>query len=272
MGISSTVYCGVHGLTGDRVAVKILNIRGEEAKRSTKREFQLLSKLQHPNIVRVFKFGNTQAGQPWIVASCASGVSIEKAVVEAQRLLEEKTAITLTEQLTSAVWYLDQSGIVHRDIKPANVVVQTLENVHPFAVLVDFGVAHSCSTGTNVMLSNTGTVGYRAPEMLLGWIYDASVDVWGLGATIAVMVTGIEFGKLFDYNQLLRKYEGRATNYVKDHEARKPTQVSFNMRLTQTQPSAACRDFISQCIKVMPAERAKPAELLEHRWFTVISL
>jgi len=145
------------------------------------------------------------------------------------------------------------------------------DKVHPFAVLVDFGVAHSCSAGTNVMLSNTGTVGYRAPEMLLGWIYDASVDVWGLGATIAVMVTGIEFGKLFDYNQL-RKYEGRATNWVNDHEARKPTQVSFNMRLTGTQPSAACRDFISQCIKVMPAERASPQELLEHRWFTVISL
>merc|ERR1719487_388333 len=88
-GVSSAVYRGVHNVTGELVAVKVLHTRGGEAVRTMTQEFQLLKKLQHPNIVRVIKLGRTRAGQPWVVQSYVSGSSLEHCVIEAQRPLDE---------------------------------------------------------------------------------------------------------------------------------------------------------------------------------------
>ena len=116
-------------------------------------------------------------------------------------------------------------------------------------------------------------MGYRSPEMLLGWVYSHPVDVWGLGATIAAMVTGRTFARTFDY-KMLEKYEGRSMQYVLEAESRAPSRVHLAERLAAAQRRARweqeipalCVDFLERCICVMPKERSTTSELLEHEW------
>jgi predicted Ser/Thr protein kinase len=274
-GESSHVYKGTDSNSGKRVALKLTHAKGSEAKRQIEQEFELLRQMQHPHIVRVLDLRTAPSG-PVMVSEYVTGDSLEKDVIEAKLPVKMKTVRLLAEQLTNVLAYLETKRIVHRDVKPANVMVDNLRleeaGVTPKAVLLDFGVAKVHNSG-DIMLSNTGTVGYRSPEMLLGWVYSHPVDVWGLGATITAMVTGRNFARTFDY-KMLNKYEGRGMQDVLEAEKRDPSRVHLAERLPaatrrarweQTIPPL-CVDFLERCISVMPQERSTASELLEHEW------
>jgi len=275
-GESSRVYKGTDSTNGKRVALKLTHAKGSEAKRQIEQEFELLRQMQHPHIVRVLDLRTTPTG-PVLVSEYVSGDSLEKSVIEAKLPVKMQTVRLLAQQLTATLAYLETKRVVHRDVKPANVVVNNLRfeeaGVTPTAVLLDFGVARMHSGSGDIMLSNTGTVGYRSPEMLLGWVYSHPVDVWGLGATIAAMVTGRTFARTFDY-KMLEKYEGRSMQYVLEAESRAPSRVHLAERLAAAQRRARWEqeipapfvDFLERCICVMPKERSTTSELLEHEW------
>ena len=276
-GESSRVYKATDPTNGKRVALKLTHAKGSEAKRQVEQEFELLRQIQHPHIVRVLDLRTTPTG-PVLVSEFISGDSLENGVIEAKLPVRMQTVRLLAQQLTTTLAYLETKRVVHRDLKPANVVVHNLRReeagVTPTAVLLDFGVARMHSGSGDIMLSNTGTVGYRSPEMLLGWVYSYPVDVWGLGATIAAMVTGRTFAKTFNY-KMLEKYEGRSMQYVLEAENREPSRVHLAERLAAAQRKntrweheidALCVDFLERCICVMPQERSTTSELLEHKW------
>ncbi|KAG5506461.1 hypothetical protein JKF63_05964 [Porcisia hertigi] len=107
----------------------------------------------------------------------------------ATKLTRPQDAVMIVHDIASALSYLHSRGIVHRDIKPANVLF-----ANGMAKLGDFGCAVRVSESRKLH-NMKGTVGYMAPEMVLGETYTESCDLWSFGCLIA-KIMGITLGHL----------------------------------------------------------------------------
>ena len=88
-------------------------------------------------------------------------------------------------QIASALYYLHSYGIAHRDLKLENILLVDESDESPIK-LADFGLAKML--GPNETSNEKfGTMGYVAPEVLLGWSYTKSVDLWSLGVIIYIL-------------------------------------------------------------------------------------
>ena len=102
--------------------------------------------------------------------------------------ITESRAQSIVHSLATALYYLHSYGIIHRDIKLDNVLMID-ESDDSDVKIVDFGL--SKLVGPNELcVEPYGTYGFVAPEVLKGELYDKSVDVWGLGVVMFVMLCG----------------------------------------------------------------------------------
>ena len=156
------------------------------------REAELASTLWHSNIVGIHDRGEFN-GQLWISMDYVDGT-------DADRLVEESypTGMPMLEVLeivTAVADALDvahQRGLLHRDVKPANIMLAKAQGAHRRILLADFGIARQVDevsgfTGTNMTV---GSVGYAAPEQLMGEPIDGRTDQYGLAATAFHLLTG----------------------------------------------------------------------------------
>ena len=159
------VVCLCRQLSLERpVAIKVLNPDWNRIAQVTerfRREGQIIARLDHPNIIKVYEQGE-DSGVRYIVEEYFKGEPIDDYLRE--RDWGRKLSVML--QVCSALRYAHEQGIVHRDIKPANILVNDLGAVK----LLDFGVAHydanpSGLTTPQVIL---GTPKYMAPEIRNG--------------------------------------------------------------------------------------------------------
>src|SRR5687767_4956859 len=88
-----------------------------------RREARAMAKLHHPNIITVFEFGTTAEGHLFIVMEFVEGANLQEIIRQAG--LNEAQALSILEQVCTALAYAHGKGIVHRDIKPANVMIDT---------------------------------------------------------------------------------------------------------------------------------------------------
>ncbi len=169
------------------VAIKMLRPDLEDDKSLFPRlraEAAMLARLQHPNLVQVYSFGQ-RGGDSYLVMELVEGESLEHAF---ERHRAEHTCMQLSElvrvieQVASAVDLLHERGIIHRDIKPSNVI---LDPFRGRAVLVDVGIAVVHGRKATV----AGTPGYIAPEVVLGKDATPRSDVYGLAATAYSLLT-----------------------------------------------------------------------------------
>lgn len=183
------VKIGLNMQTNDKVAIKIIkkeNLKQKDFERARREIYilQQLTKLNHPNIAKIFYWEENSL--EWrIVMEYVTGGELLQHILSKSRL-SELEAQRMFRQILSAVKCCHDNNIVHRDIKHNNLLLDDKKNVK----LIDFGLSNYAEEG---VLRSTfcGSPAYAAPEILLGKEYDGyEVDIWSLGVVLYSMVTG----------------------------------------------------------------------------------
>jgi predicted Ser/Thr protein kinase len=186
------VYKG-HG-NGRLVAIKILPQRfaGQtDFRKRFAREAETLTSLQHANIVKMYDYGETDDGFPYMVMEYVEGQELSELLRERGRLPLE-AALPFIREFAVALDYAHSKGFVHRDIKPSNIMVRSGPDGQLHPVLMDFGVAkiqdaHTHLTGTGAV----GTIDYMAPEQIReAGSVDSRADIYAMGLVLYEILTG----------------------------------------------------------------------------------
>ncbi len=187
-----------HSLTvGRDVAVKLIR-RDRESPEAIARlhvEACAASAIEHPSIVRVFDFGETTFGDPFLVMELLEGESLS-AMIDHGGPMREPRAVAILLPVASALQATHAKGIIHRDIKPDNIFVVSLDPDEGTRLpkIVDFGLARLESTQRRLTAEGSvlGSPGYMAPEQAMGELdVDARADVWGLCVVLYELITGL---------------------------------------------------------------------------------
>ena len=189
-GGMGVVYRARHVELKRNVAIKMISgaaASPEQIKRF-QREAESAARLDHPGIVPVYEFGESD-GRPFFAMGYIEGRDLASVIRESP--LTGERAAELLEQIAEAIHYAHTHGIVHRDLKPANILLDT----GGYPRITDFGIARHLGpeatqvTGTGEIL---GTPSYMPPEQATGVVRSIGPrsDVYALGAVLYHMVTG----------------------------------------------------------------------------------
>jgi tetratricopeptide (TPR) repeat protein/tRNA A-37 threonylcarbamoyl transferase component Bud32 len=213
-----------------------------------RREIQLAARLQHPHIVPVLSAGSS-GDLLWYVMPFVEGESL-RARLEREVELPVSDAVRLLREVTDALAYAHERGVVHRDIKPDNVMISS-----GHALVTDFGVAKAVSSSTEGGSSITslgvalGTPAYMAPEQAAADPHvDHRADIYALGAMAYELLTGQP------------PFTGPTPQSIfAAHMTQEPGRIS------QLRPAvpAAVETVVMRCLEKRPADRwQKASDLL----------
>lgn len=189
-GGMGTVYKGRHRENGQIVAIKIVppNMANNRVLlQRFEQEFKAASTLDHPNIVRALDYCGT-GSTPFLVMEFVDGESLGQKI-EKEGKLPEAEAIRLIAQVSQGLHRAHKQGMIHRDVKPDNVMI-TLDGQ---AKLTDLGLVKDVDAELNLTRTGRGlgTPHFMAPEQFRNAKNaDARCDIYSLGATLYMMVTG----------------------------------------------------------------------------------
>jgi len=191
------VYLAEHVNLGRREALKILHaaLAGEGHFVSRfRREARATNRLQHPNIVSVYDFGQLPDGRFFLTIEFADGLRLDE-VLSRQGRLPVPRALHVLHQLADAVDHAHTAGVVHRDLKPANMILVEHRGQVDVLKVLDFGLAkimvpdqpETFATRRGAVF---GTAEYMAPEQCAGDGADARSDLYAVGCIAFELLTG----------------------------------------------------------------------------------
>lgn len=159
---------GTHSLTGEKVAIKVLEkdkiVDVHDVERVA-REIHILKIVRHPTIVQLYEIIETEK-ELYLIMEYARGGELFEYIVSRKRV-REKDAAKFLHQILSGVEYLHKLGICHRDLKPENLLMDDFNNIK----IVDFGLSNTFKEGQSLQTA-CGSPCYAAPEMVAGQKYD----------------------------------------------------------------------------------------------------
>jgi serine/threonine-protein kinase len=184
----STVHRATQASIGREVAVKVLLgsliTQDPTFLDRFRREVQVTAHLQHPHILPVYDFGETN-GHPYIVMSYVRGGTLVDRIRQGPMSLSE--VLVILTQVADALDFSHSKGVIHRDFKPSNVLLDEEGNVY----LSDFGLAKVSDAALQLTGSAlVGTPDYMAPDLASSDSISPAVDIYALGVTLFQMLTG----------------------------------------------------------------------------------
>ncbi len=196
-GGSGVVYRGRDLRLERQVAIKVLanDLRDDElAWGRLLREARLASQLNHPHIAAVYDLGE-EDGQAYIVMEYVEGLPLADLISDGGMPSEQVGRYAV--QISDALAYAHQQGVIHGDLKGSNIIVTPEGNVK----LLDFGLGRRIArngmeeiTSSRLPLAEIGATGgtlpYLAPEVLRGGPTNIQSDVWAVGVLLYQMATG----------------------------------------------------------------------------------
>ncbi|MEY4483206.1 MAG: hypothetical protein RL693_658, partial [Verrucomicrobiota bacterium] len=190
-GGMAAVYKGLQMPLGRPVAIKILRKGlGEryDYEERFRREAYAMAALTHPNIVRVFDFGDAGADYLFISMELVEGGDLFQFIQNGK--MTPELALKYLPQICDALQFAHEHGIVHRDIKPANIMLTSDDDVK----IMDFGLAKNFDSNTSFMTQSgmgMGTADYAAPEQyVITKDLDHRADIYAFGVLMYQMLTG----------------------------------------------------------------------------------
>ncbi|MDQ8165174.1 MAG: serine/threonine-protein kinase [Gemmatimonadota bacterium] len=249
-GGMSRVFAARETALGRTVVLKVLSpeLAATLSAERFKREITLAARLQHPHIVPLLNTGSA-ADSLFYTMPLVDGESLRDRI-NRERPMPIETVITILTEISSALAYAHEMGIVHRDIKPENVMF-----FHGSAVVLDFGIGKALSAATHAAEETTGritqrgmslgTPTYISPEQAVGDPdLDHRADIYSLGVMAYEMITGHP------------PFAGRSSQQVMAAHANQAPEAIGKRR---TDAPVVLTQIVMKCLAKAPAERPQQA-------------
>src|SRR5436189_4302862 len=196
-GGMSYVYLAKEISSGATVAIKVLSPKLATDRGSVerlRREAGLAMRLDHPNVCRILRLGESEDGLIYLVMPFLKGELLSDREVKVGPM-PVAAGVAVLRQVCAGLHHAHELQIVHRDLKPENIMLVTDESGRDRAVVMDFGLAKERRadpaiaklTATGIIL---GTPEFMSPEQIRGKPPDARPDHYGLGIVAFEMFTG----------------------------------------------------------------------------------
>ena len=218
-GGMSYVYEARDVHSSEAVAIKVLSpklSRDQSSVQRLRREAGLAMRLEHPNVCRILRLGETEDGLIYLVMPYLRGELLSDREGK-QGPMDPETGVTILAQSCAGLHFAHQLNIVHRDLKPENIMLVPDESGGEIAVVMDFGLAkENRAAGDVAKLTATGiilgTPEFMSPEQIRGKQLDARSDVYALGIVGFEMFTGkLPFQGRTPQEMMISRLRGKPT-------------------------------------------------------------
>ena len=244
-GSYGRVYLVTNKFNNKKYALKVINknklMQIYADCRLVHNEVELHSKLNHPNIIKLYNMKETENEIQILLEYAQNGNLFD--IIQKNNGLDELKAFEYFIQIVNAVYFLHQNNIIHRDIKPENILI----GENDVLKLCDFGWAKELNV--NKRATFCGTMEYMAPEIVGSEMYDFSVDIWSLGILLYELIMGhspFRSKSKKDRNIMIK---------IKKHD------LVFDK---DKNISKECIDLINRLLDVNPETRLKIKDIFEH--------
>jgi len=263
-GAFGRIYRVRHRVSGQIRAAKQIkkSALGKDQWNMFEAEVEFLSKLDHPNVVRLIEFfpdedDNNSNADPsmFIILELCHGPDLFDHMAEvftAEGSFPENRARVLLRGMLRSVLCCHCHNIVHRDIKPENFMFPTSNPNDPLK-MIDLGLSERYIEGKSKLSGVIGTVGYMAPEVMEGK-YSRECDIWSLGVIFYLMLTGRPLLPMdVDQPEVLKLLRADNGRYVPDQ-----------LRLRSRNLSRPAQDLLQAMLTIDPEKRITAQAALEH--------
>lgn len=250
-GSFGVVFKAVYKKTGAVYAIKAIdkkNKTNQEGRSYFKREIEIMYKVRHKNIVRLYTHFEDDHYCYFVMEYISKGNLFDIVDKQRKKCLDIKTVAMYMRDLLSAVYYLHNMDppIIHRDIKLENVLLHEDGTIK----LTDFGWSNYCFDD-EVRDTFCGTPVYLAPEMLKRLEHDHNVDLWCIGVMMFELITG--------------KLPFNTSSKVALEDSIMRVKINW-----PTDIDVQARDLISRILKYQPKDRLQVEGIFKHTFFTTL--
>ena len=248
-GSFGNVYLVKHKKTGAEYAIKAIDKRNktnQEEKPYFRREVEVMYKIHHPNVVKLYGHFEDNNYCYFIMEYISKGNVYNLLPTDKKKRLSTKVCANIIKDVISAVYFLHnmKPPIIHRDIKPENVLLS--EGL--VAKLTDFGWSNYIQEDEK-RTTVCGTPIYLAPEILQEKGHDEAVDIWCIGVLLFELVTASV------------PFQGNDIDTLKDN--------ILKLKITWPKDiNTDAKNLIMKILKLEPKQRLPLEDMLKHPFIT----